>query len=175
MKIHTLIMIGCFALASITQLQAQTKERLIADFTRAKAYTLEYLEIMPGDKYNFKPTPEIRSFAQQMLHIADVNYSITAAALGIASPMAQGANENMENPTKIKVIANITNSYDFIINAIQGATDEQLGEETMLFGKFKLTSAVALSKVFEHQTHHRGQTTIYLRLSGITPPSEKLF
>ncbi|MBO0721263.1 MAG: damage-inducible protein DinB, partial [Blastocatellia bacterium] len=28
---------------------------------------------------------------------------------------------------------------------------------------------------FEHQTHHRGQTTIYLRLKGVTPPGEKLY
>jgi uncharacterized damage-inducible protein DinB len=32
-----------------------------------------------------------------------------------------------------------------------------------------------LSKGFEHQTHHRGQTTIYLRLKGVKPPQEKLF
>jgi uncharacterized damage-inducible protein DinB len=30
-------------------------------------------------------------------------------------------------------------------------------------------------KTFEHQTHHRGQTTIYIRLLGIRPPQEKLF
>jgi uncharacterized damage-inducible protein DinB len=33
----------------------------------------------------------------------------------------------------------------------------------------------ALAKVFEHQVHHRGQTTVYLRLAGVTPPQEKLF
>jgi uncharacterized damage-inducible protein DinB len=30
-------------------------------------------------------------------------------------------------------------------------------------------------KTFEHQTHHRGQTTIYIRTQGIKPPQEKLF
>lgn len=35
--------------------------------------------------------------------------------------------------------------------------------------------AVGIGKAFEHQTHHRGQTTVYLRLKGITPPAEKLF
>ena len=32
-----------------------------------------------------------------------------------------------------------------------------------------------LLKAFEHQTHHRGQCTIYIRLLGIRPPGEKLF
>jgi len=32
-----------------------------------------------------------------------------------------------------------------------------------------------MNKIFEHQTHHRGQTTIYIRLQNITPPNERLF
>jgi uncharacterized damage-inducible protein DinB len=32
-----------------------------------------------------------------------------------------------------------------------------------------------LNKCFEHQTHHRAQITVYLRLAGVTPPAEKLF
>lgn len=32
-----------------------------------------------------------------------------------------------------------------------------------------------MTKTFEHQTHHRGQTTVYLRMSEITPPQEKLY
>ena len=32
-----------------------------------------------------------------------------------------------------------------------------------------------IMKGFEHQTHHRGQCTIYIRLQGVTPPNEKLF
>ena len=32
-----------------------------------------------------------------------------------------------------------------------------------------------MNKTFEHQTHHRGQATIYIRLQGIKPPEERLF
>jgi uncharacterized damage-inducible protein DinB len=34
---------------------------------------------------------------------------------------------------------------------------------------------MAITKAFEHQTHHRGQTTVYIRLAGAKPPQEKLF
>jgi len=42
---------------------------------------------------------------------------------------------------------------------------------------FKITTNQLdwLNKTFEHQTHHRGQCTVYLRLMGVTPPQEKLF
>ncbi|MEJ7766589.1 MAG: DinB family protein [Chitinophagaceae bacterium] len=54
-------------------------------------------------------------------------------------------------------------------------TAAQLGETTKLFGRFDLTKGTALAKCFEHQTHHRGQTTVYLRMAGAKPPQEKLF
>lgn len=40
------------------------KGNLVADFERAKAYTIEYMDAMPADGYSFKPTDDIRSFAQ---------------------------------------------------------------------------------------------------------------
>lgn len=43
------------------------------------------------------------------------------------------------------------------------------------FGGASLSRMEWLKKNFEHQTHHRGQTTIYLRAHGVTPPPEKLF
>src|SRR5215467_5276275 len=59
---------------------------LVADWTRAKDYTKEYLEAMPEEGVNFKPTPEIRSFAEQMLHLATGNFGFAATAAGIDNP-----------------------------------------------------------------------------------------
>jgi uncharacterized damage-inducible protein DinB len=44
-----------------------------------------------------------------------------------------------------------------------------------MLGTFDMSKRTALAKVFEHQAHHRGQTTVYLRLAGVKPPQEKLF
>jgi uncharacterized damage-inducible protein DinB len=52
--------------------------------------------------------------------------------------------------------------------------DQKLAETTKIFN-FEMTREVALSKAFEHQTHHRGQSTVYIRLKGLKPPNEKLF
>jgi uncharacterized damage-inducible protein DinB len=53
-------------------------------------------------------------------------------------------------------------------------TEAQFSEEVSL-GKLKATRGQLLVKGFEHQTHHRGQATVYLRLKGVTPPQEMLF
>lgn len=50
-----------------------------------------------------------------------------------------------------------------------------MNETVKLFGHFEMSRTAALYKGFEHQTHHRGQTTVYIRLAGSKPPQEKLF
>jgi uncharacterized damage-inducible protein DinB len=152
-----------------------TIEDMVKEWERAKAYTLEYLEAMPADKYDLKPTPEMRSFAQQMLHLTDGNYGFTSAATGVASPVGMGGSENSTDQSKENVTKLVAAGYDFVIKSIKTMTPEQLAGKTTLFGRFEMTKGQALEKCFEHQTHHRGQTTVYLRLGGATPPQEKLF
>ena len=65
--------------------------------------------------------------------------------------------------------------YDFVLESIKNTSPEQLNETVKLFGRFEMTKAMAFNKCFEHQTHHRGQTTVYIRLAGAKPPQEKLF
>lgn len=152
-----------------------TTEEMVKEWERAKAYTLEYLEAMPESGYSLKPTPEMRSFAGQMLHLADANYGLTASALGEKSPVAFGETEKVADQSKANVIKLVTASYDWAIEAIRKTPSTQLADKIKLFNQFDVTKGAALAKSFEHQTHHRGQTTVYLRLAGVKPPEEKLF
>jgi len=148
---------------------------MVKDWERAKAYTKEYLDAMPADKYGLKPTPEMRSFADQMLHLTDGNFGIAAAAAGIQSPVGMGASEKLTDKSKEAVTKQVMDSYDFVIGAIKNMKPAQMSESVKLFDRFVLTRSQAMAKVFEHQTHHRGQATVYIRLAGGTPPQEKLF
>ena len=148
---------------------------MVADWTRARDYTKEYLDAMPEDGASFKPSPDIRSFAEQFLHLANANYAFASAATGAANPN-QG--KNLEKLDEYKTKAGLTkavmDSYDFVITSIKGMDMKKADEGIKLFGR-DATRMGALHKAFEHQTHHRGQTTIYLRLKGVKPPAEKLF
>ena len=156
-----------------------TQSQMIAEWQRAKLYTKSYLDAMPKDGYGFKPTPEIRSFAQQMLHISDANYVLATVASGKANPVGEtlandGLLEKTGSPTKEATIKVVMDSYDWVISALQNMTPDQM-QETTKFGKHDITRSGLFGKAFEHQTHQRGQTTIYLRLKGVTPPAEVLF
>lgn len=150
-----------------------TKEQNIAEWTRAKAYTKVYLDAMPADGYTFKATPEVRTFAQQMLHLAGANYMFSASASG-KTPPAEANAEKAVTPTKEAVTKAVMDSYDYAISIIQATPADEMAQEITLF-KMKTTKGLAFAKAFEHQTHHRGQTTPYLRLKGVTPPNEMLF
>jgi len=166
----------CLAMCITFFAQAQTSvSEIIKDWERAKAYTKEYLDSMPESGYALKPTPEMRSFAEQMLHLTDANYGFTAAATGVKSPIGQGESEKTADKSKANVTKLVMAGYDFVITNVTKMTPAQLGETTKLFGRFDMTKGTALAKCFEHQTHHRGQTTVYLRLAGAKPPQEKLF
>jgi len=149
--------------------------QMIADWKRAKEYTKEYLDAMPESGINFKPTPEIRSFAEQMLHIANGNYAFASSASGTKNP---NEGKDLEKAEDLKTRAALTKavmeSYDYVLTSLQGLSEEKMKDPVKVFN-MDMSRAVAYEKLFEHQTHHRGQTTIYLRLKGVKPPAEKLF
>src|SRR4051812_44669294 len=156
--------------ASFAQAQ-QSIDDIVKEWERAKAYTKEYLDVMPESGYALKPTPEMRSFAEQMLHITDANYGFASAATGVQSPVGFGESEKATDKSKANVTKLVLAGYDFVISSIKKMTPAQLAEKTKLFNQFDMTKGMALTKAFEHQTHHRGQTTVYIRLAKVTPPN----
>ncbi len=160
--------------------QAQTltdiKAQMIKDWERAKAYTTDYLNAMPADKYSFKPNDSIRSFAGQMLHIAQANVFLMSNAIDKQPPSWLMSNPEKSTTAQQKdsVAYYLNASYDYCLNAIRDYDMSKWNEKKKIFG-FEEPRYVLMNKAFEHQAHHRGQTTIYIRLQGIKPPDERLF
>jgi uncharacterized damage-inducible protein DinB len=152
-----------------------TQSQMVVEWQRAKTYTKAYLDAMPADGYSYKPTPEIRSFAEQMLHLATDNYGFAAFASGKQVPMADTSLEKTISPTKEATTKVVMESYDFMISTLQNMTAGQMNELVKRRNGQEISRSNLFGKGFEHQTHHRGQTTIYLRLKGVTPPNEMLF
>jgi len=166
--------IAFFTLACSSVFAQMTKEQVITEWKRAKVYTKAYLDAMPAAGYTFKATPEIRTFAQQMLHLADANYFFLSTASGKPNPLGKASAEKTIAQTKEATTKAVMESYDFCISAIESVPLADMQQIVTAEGQ-KVPKAVLIAKAFEHQTHHRGQTTIYLRLKGVTPPNEMLF
>lgn len=179
-KISVIVLLSICIVTSF-QLKAQVltlediKSQMIKDWERAKDYTISYLNTMPADKYSFKANDSVRSFAQQMLHLAQANVGLLSSTVG--SPLAFGRADlegSATAQTKDSVMYYVVASYDYAINGLRKFNTSAFGEKVKFFN-FEETKFAWFMKAFEHQTHHRGQTTIYIRLVGIKPPQERLF
>lgn len=155
-----------------TNEHSKAVKELDSTWKNAKKWTLSYVDAMPEDAVSFKPTPEIRSFAEQMLHLAYWNYGLAGWAAGKPNPFGKDEPEKKsEYKTKAALRKVVEQSYDFVIEGISGLDDAKLLEQVPFFNT-KMTRLGVLTTALDHQTHHRAQTTIYLRLKGVTPPPE---
>jgi len=174
----TAIIASLFACAVVnaqTLSDEDIRSQFIKDWERAKAYTIDYLNTMPVDKYSFKATDSIRSFAQQMLHLAQGNVNIIAFVAGEPNIIGDRILEDSKTAqTKDSVMYYVAASYDLAIDGVKKMNMATL-KEKVKFYDWEETRYALLLKAFEHQTHHRGQTTIYIRLVGLRPPQERLF
>lgn len=140
-----------------------------ADWKQQMEYTLEVAEAMPAEDYAFKPSDEMRSFGELMVHIGGANYSFSSTAAAVERPA--GARFEGE-PTKERVVAYLRDSFEFASNAIASLDDAKAKEEITIFnGGLTMTRAKLCEFMRNHTTHHRGYALPYLRLKGIKPPA----
>ncbi len=170
------LLVFSFSARSQALSSEEIKTQLIKEWERAKSYTSDYLNAMPADKYGFKAVDSIRSFAQQMLHLSQGNVFLMNNATDQATPapFKSDLEHSATAQSKDSVVYYVNTSYDYCISAIKATDVSKWGEKKKVFG-MEPTRFSLIIKTFEHQTHHRGQATIYIRLLGIRPPQERLF
>lgn len=131
-------------------------------------YYMEAAEMMPEEHFGFKPTKEIFSYAEQLLHIARGNFFGLSMAKGVKPPKDKAA-FIAEGKSKKEVLALLKESFEYGLQILESLDEEKL-QSTLEYGGKKWTLASVFLFGCEHSIHHRGQMIIYLRLKGIKPP-----
>jgi uncharacterized damage-inducible protein DinB len=124
-------------------------------------------DLMPAEKYNFKPTPEMNSFGHVVMHIAQSNYFPCAKISGQAAPDMKLA----DTDGKDKLVAGLKASFEFCSTALAGVDDSKLSDPVTLFGNRQTSRAGALITLSDDWYDHYGAQAMYLRLNGILPPT----
>ena len=132
-----------------------------------KESVMEFAAAMPEEHFGFKPTPEIESYAGQLLHIAASNYRLGSFINEEKSP---DIDLKAEGKSKKDVTEAVDKSFAYSAQALSGLTDSEAGKEVTLFGNNKVSKYQVALLLRNHISHHRGQCVIYLRLKGIKPP-----
>ena len=124
-------------------------------------------EAMPADKFNFKPTPEMNSFAHLVMHIAQSNNGLCSKISDTPAPEAKLA----DTDPKDKLVAGLKASFDYCASALEKVDDSKLGDQMMLFGNRPFSRANVLIILSDDWYDHYGAQATYLRLNGILPPT----
>src|ERR1700687_1298688 len=130
-------------------------------------------EDFPEDKYDFKPTPAQRSFAEQLLHAAGANYFFTNLAMG-QKPPAEEDPKRDQYKTKADIVAFVKKSFADGAAAIKAKGDK--GMTDLLVDPFSHQQVRVSDLAYgfiEHCGEHYGQLVGYYRLAGLVPPESR--
>src|SRR3981081_574598 len=130
-------------------------------------------EDFPEDKYDFKPTPAQRSFAEQLLHASNANYFFTNLVRG-EKPPAEEDPKRDQYKTKADVVTFVKKAFADGADAIKAKGDKGMSDLVVdPFGHQQTRISDAAYGFIEHSGEHYGQLVVYYRLSGLVPPESR--
>jgi uncharacterized damage-inducible protein DinB len=122
------------------------------------------VEVMPEDKYDFRPTPSVRTFRDNVIHLVGENYLFFGRVAG----------ENLGNPaqnlkSRDELLKALRESYDYGAKVWAGLTEEKALEMIEVRG-LKVQRWSAILGVIQDNMNHYGNLVVYIRLNGLVPP-----
>jgi hypothetical protein len=125
-------------------------------------------EIMPEEKYGFRPTPENMTFGKTIGHIADVNNAVCSK---LFTPPATPFPKSSETDPKEKLVAGLKASMDYCGEQFSKMTDANMAEMVPFFGGKQITRlGAALAVITDFADHYAG-LSMHLRMNGLLPPT----
>ncbi len=136
-------------------------------------------EAMPADKYSFAPSQGefkgVRTFAQQVKHIAKTNYEMAAIVLGEKPPVDTGKSENGPDAltSKDQIVGFLKSSFVYCHKAESSLTKDNLTDLIDIGEGQKGPRGLYANIPIWHSFDHYGQMVEYARMNGIVPPASR--
>ena len=124
------------------------------------------VQVMPEDKYDYKPTPEIRSFRENVAHLILENYTFMSLVAGDPPPDKAKIDALKSRDELTKALAE---SYAFGERTLAALTDAKAVEKVTMRGQSVLRWYPVLYNIQDSMDHY-GNLVVYVRLNGLVPP-----
>ena len=163
-------------------LDPQREKRALQVFLKAvETPIMSAADAMPAVKYGFAPTDGefkgVRTFGQQVKHLAATNHILAAAALGEETPADAGDEAGPEKVrTKAEILDYLKTSFEHLGKAIEAIGDKNATVRSSPISPLKAIETTRLALAVEaliHAFNHYGQMVEYLRMNGIVPPASR--
>ncbi len=145
------------------------RSEVLAEVTIQEDKFMRLAEAIPADKFAWRPSPDVRSFAEVFLHVSAANFNLYKL---VGTPPPSGLDiKTLEKSTtdKAKVVATLKDSFVHAKKAITAMPDADLDKSMDWFGG-KNTERGILLFIVRHGAEHLGQSIAYARFAGIVPP-----
>ncbi|HXE75639.1 MAG TPA: DinB family protein [Candidatus Xenobia bacterium] len=147
-------------------------EATLRAWNEAYGSLIEMAEDFPEDKYDYKPTPDVRSFAEQLLHVAGSPYFFIAVCKGERRGEEDFSREKYK--TKAEVVAALKKAAQAGADFMREQGDAGLNKAARLPWESETHNALWVWNVgARHAAEHYGQLVVYYRLNGIVPPASR--
>lgn len=168
-----LIALTAVFLAAAPVLQAQANPNPVSSsareiYERQAKYMIAAAELMPADKYSFRPTPAQWTYAKSIAHVIDANAYVCGMLTEAPGPRGPRTSETL---SKEELVAALKASFQGCDKAFAALQDARLGDTITFFGGKPAPRARALLEEVGDLEDHYSQMASYLRLNGLTPPS----
>jgi uncharacterized damage-inducible protein DinB len=163
----TLALVGGALPAQNNAISADLKR----DYKSIRDYFLRAAAEMPDSQYAFKPSPDVRTFAQQMAHVADDQYNLCTPARNQVRTAAYTDIESRLS-SKADLLIALKDAFAYCDVAYDALTDAS-GAEMVTFGKGQRTRFEMLNWNLWHTWEHYGNVVVYLRMKGFVPPTSQ--
>src|SRR6516225_2168773 len=144
---------------------------------------VEAAEAMPEDKFDFSPEKlnlpgseykGVRTFGQQVKHIAASNYLIWSPITGEKPPATVNDGKGPDNmKTKADIIKYLKDSFAFGHKAVATLNESNLVQPITRPNRPPTTRLFLATFAPAHAFDHYGQLVEYLRMNGIVPPASR--
>jgi uncharacterized damage-inducible protein DinB len=154
-------------------------QSLNRSLSRLEAELVPLAEAMPEEKFGFAPTQGefkgVKTFVEQIKHVAAANAMFASAILEEKPAMATGGDNGPEAiKTKAEVVKYLKDSFAYMHKALDTVTEANLmGLVKSPWGEGKGSRLGFATLAQGHGYDHYGQVVVYLRMNGIVPPASR--
>jgi uncharacterized damage-inducible protein DinB len=148
-------------------------EYLLANWNDIGRKLIAMAEDFPEDKYDFKPVPAERTFAEQLLHAANSNYFFTNPVIGLKPP-AEEDPKRSDFKTKAAIVEFVKKAFADGAAAIKQKGEKGLNDLIVdPFANQQVRVSEMAWGLLEHSGEHYGQMVVYYRVAGLVPPESR--
>lgn len=167
-RISVLVLGASFLSASVLRAQ---ENPFSADarqtYALVKDSLLKAAEKMPAESYSFRTTPQVRTFAEMIAHVADAQFRMCAVVKGESPTTGSTA-----KTTKAELVPALKASFDYCDPVYEKMTDAA-GAAKVRWARWDMSKLGLLNWNISHDNEMYGIIGAFLRIKGLVPPSSE--